>query len=270
MFHLLSSQFPANFVTTWQKQFGICSTYTDWKDIKKDNIIICEGNLKHENVRHWLNNNYSAIYFARGYLGNHICKTRQDWFQRLSLNGWANIESKPIPHSRWPILNLPRHPWKVKNVKRVLLAPSKMTSTYWSRLDAEQWVNSMMEKFSSVEVKIRPKTGKARTRWDTVWQDLDWADLVVSSSSAITVEAFWYGKKVISLYPCNTWAAERTTLEDWQSPKEPELRDQWHEHLAWSQFTNNEIRSGEAFNLLEKYLGTFSTYRPDYNYNLYI
>lgn len=270
MLHLLSNQSPPSEVlANWRTRFGDCLIHDDWKEIKKDDIVICEGNLKHDNVRYWLNNDYSAIYSARGYLGNHRFKSRQAWAQRLSLNGWANIEMRSIPYSRWATLNLTRHPWKVKEVKRVLLAPSKMTSTYWSRLNAEQWVNSMMDKFPGAEIKIRPKGETPGMRWSTLWEDLDWADLVVSLSSAITVEAFWYGKKVISLYPCNTWAAEKTTLDDWQNPREPELRDQWHEHLAWSQFNYEECYTGEAISLLEKYLGPLSTYRPNYIYNLH-
>jgi hypothetical protein len=69
---------------------------------------------------------------------------------------------------------------------------------------------------------------------------LDWADLVVSQSSAITCEAFWYGKKVISTEPCPTWAAGRTTLEDWANPTEPALRAAWHEHIAWCQYTRDQ------------------------------
>jgi hypothetical protein len=270
MLHFLSYQSPPfEVLENWRMRFGECLGCTDWKEIKKDDIVICEANLKHDNVRHWLNNNYTAIYSARGYLGNHRFKSRQAWSQRLSLNGWANINMRTIPYSRWETLNLSKHHWKVKNVKRVLIAPSKMTSTYWSRLNAEQWANSMLDKFPGAEVKIRLKEETAALRWATLWEDLDWADLVVSLSSAITVEAFWYGKKVISLYPCNTWAAERTTLEDWQNPKEPELRDRWHEHLAWSQFNYDECYTGEAISLLEKYLGPFSEYSPNYTYNLH-
>jgi hypothetical protein len=162
-----------------------------------------------------------------------------------------------------------RHPWKVKEVKRVLIAPSKMTSEVWIGNNAYSWANSMLDKFSGAEVKIRHKAATPGIRWSTLWEDLDWADLIVSQSSAITVEAFWYGKKVISLYPCNTWAAERSTLADWKNPKEPELREQWHEHLAWSQYSDDEFISGEALEEVIKYLGNPKDINSNYSYNFF-
>jgi hypothetical protein len=251
-----------------EERFGKLFFYNDWKIIDKDKPILCEGNLKHDNVRFWLNNNYPVVYNGRGYLGNHRFKSRSHWLQRLSVNGWANTEIKSIPYDRWSKINLPRQPWKVKEVKRVLIAPSKMTTEYWTNQNSGDWSIEMLDKFPGAEVKIRKKGETPGTRWQTLWDDLDWADLVVSLSSAITVEAFWYGKKVISLFPCNTWAAgcERT-LDDWKNPHEPELRDQWHEHLAWSQFTPEEINSGEAFSLIEKYLGPINSYQSGHTYN---
>lgn len=267
MFQVLSHQYSSesSILVNWQKRFGDFSFYTDWKEMSKDRPIICWGDLKHENVRYWLTNNYPVIYGARGYLGNHLQKKR--WVNRLSVNGWANTEIKSVPYSRWDKMRLPRHPWKVKEVKKVLIAPSAMTSNVWTGLDAYGWANSMLDKFPGAEVKIRYKGETPGIRWSTLWEELDWADLVVSLSSAITVEAFWYGKKVISLYPCNTWAAERTSLEDWQNPKEPELRDQWHEHLAWSQFSGDEWSRGEAIEKILNYLGPFANYQQTYNYN---
>jgi len=92
--------------------------------------------------------------------------------------------------------------------------------------------------------------------------------LVVAQSSAITCEAFWYGKKVISIQPCPTWAAGRTALDTWQDPTEPRYRDVWHEHLAWSQYTVDEWSSGEAFDLIQQYLGPVKLYNPQYCYSL--
>ena len=125
----------------------------------------------------------------------------------------------------------------------------------------------MAAQFPGAEVKIRYKIKKSGLRWATLFEDLDWADLVVAQGSAITAEAFWYGKKVISTHPCITWAAQQNTLEDWQDPKEPELRDVWHEHLAWSQFRNEEWESGEALNLIEKYFKDIVNYKTNYNYS---
>jgi hypothetical protein len=165
-------------------------------------------------------------------------------------------------------MGLPKYEWKVKEVKRVLIAPSKMTSKIWTPELSHNWAESMLDKFPGAEVRIRRKGQTPGIRWETLWDDLDWADLVVSQSSAITVEAFWYGKKVISLEPCPTWAAHKSTLEDWNDPTEPELRDIWHEHIAWCQYTTDEIKSGNVLDLLQQYLGNICDYNSGHVYNL--
>jgi len=230
--------------------------------------IICSGDLLSSDVRRWLTCGQPAVYVARGYLGNHLYKHRK--FFRYSVNGWANIELLPIPYSRWSILGLEKHPWKVKEIKNVLIAPSKMTSKIWTPDLSHNWAEYMSTKFPGANVKIRYK-GKstAGSRYSTLWNDFDWADLVVSQSSAITVEAFWYGKKVISTEPCPTWAASRNTIDDWQNPAEPELRDLWHEHIAWCQYTVDEIQSGLVLDLLQKYFGNIVKYKHPFKYLLH-
>jgi hypothetical protein len=253
-------------VWSWIKKGIKVTSFDDWKNIDKNIPVLCYSDLLNENVRTWLSNKQPAIYAGRGYLGNHLYKKRL--FHRYSLNGWANIELKIPPHERWPLLKLDKHKWKVKKIKNVLIAPSKSTTKVWYLEQKHNWVEEISKKFSGADIKIRTKPGKAAYRYQTLWKDLDWADLVVSISSAITVEAFWYGKKVISLKPCPTWATGEQLLEDWKNPKEPEFRDQWYEHIAWSQFTNDEWRSGEAINLIESYFGNLTHYKHNYNYNL--
>jgi hypothetical protein len=188
-------------------------------------------------------------------------------FYRASVNSWANTVLQPVPYSRWDKMNLPRHPWKVKQVKNVLIAPSKVTTRVWSQQTSEEWSASLLALFPGADVRVRSKPGKASVRYSTLWADLDWADLVVSQSSAITCEAFWYGKKAISTEPCPTWAAEKTVMTDWQNPAEPVLREQWHEHMAWSQYTREEWLSGAALDLLEQYIGPVRQYDPVHQYN---
>jgi hypothetical protein len=264
MFQVLTSEcneFPIS--TAWNHRI---EKIDDWKLVDKSKPIFCIGDLLNENVRAWLKHDYPAIYFARGYVGNHQYK-RENWMWRAGIRGWANTKILNVPYSRWHLLNLKKNPWKVKKVKNVLLAPSKMTSKIWSRQKSAEWVESMMEKFPGADVRVRLKGEKPSLRWQTLWNDLDWSDLVVSQGSAITCEAFWYGKKVISLEPCSTWAAEKFTLADWQNPEEPKARDLWHEHLAWSQFTRDEWQSGKVFELIKLYYGDVLSYSSGHTYN---
>ncbi len=251
--------------TLWYKNWKDLIVVDDVSNLDPNVPIIIGSDLQRSEVRGFLNNNQPGIYIARGYVGNHMYKTRQLW--RYSVNGWANTKLLDVPYSRWDVMKLERHPWKVKEVKNVLIAPSKMTQPIWDPTLGWNWAEHMAKQFPGAEVKIRYKVKKSGPRWATLFEDLDWADLVVAQGSAITAEAFWYGKKVISTHPCITWAAQKNTLEDWKNPKEPELRDAWHEHLAWSQFRNEEWESGEVLNLIEKYFKNIVNYKSDYTYN---
>jgi hypothetical protein len=257
-------QFIQEWVDSWIQQKRNVILCNDWKEVVADIPVFCYSDLTNENVPIWLQNRQPAVYVGRGYIGNHLHKKRM--FYRASVNSWANTVLKPIPHSRWEKMNLLRHPWKVQQVRNVLIAPSKVTTRVWSGQTAEEWAADMFARFPGAEIRIRTKPGKAGNRYATLWTDLDWADLVVSQSSAITCEAFWYGKKVISTEPCPTWAAGRTQLKDWADPTEPPLRSAWHEHMAWCQYTRSEWQSGEALDLLEQYLGPVDCYDSELDY----
>jgi hypothetical protein len=255
--------------TDWNLKAFDLTVVENWKDIDKNLPILCSGDLTHENISYWLTNNFPALYFARGYVGNHQHKRRNGWMHRIVIRDWANYKLKTIPYSRWGTIDLERHSWKVKKVKNVLIAPSKATTFYWTSCHSTAWAEELSKKFPGANVKIRYKDGKSWQRWNTLFEDLDWADLVVSQSSAITAEAFWYGKKVISTAPCTTWAAGEQSIDDWKNPKEPELREAWHEHVAWSQFKLDEINSGEALELVQRYHGDVMNYNSTYQYKFY-
>jgi hypothetical protein len=264
---ILSQEFPPDhpWLPGWQQHFDHIHAVDNWRQVSPDQLVIAGSDVRSWYVRHWLNRGQPALYIGRGYVGNHTAKHR--WLWRVSMNGWANTRLMPVPYSRWSVMNLPRHPWKVREVKNVLIAPSKLTSLSWCHQTSEQWAEHMATQFSGANVRIRYKARKPWQRWQTLWEDLDWADLVVAQSSAITCEAFWYGKKVVSTEPCPTWACGPQRMEDWQDPAEPASRDTWHEHLAWSQYTVEEWMSGQALKLIEQYLGDPLTYDPGHRYN---
>jgi hypothetical protein len=264
MYQILKSDYiESDWFSNWGSEKLIVRNSPE--EVTPDIPVITSSDIQRKHVTEWFNNNQPGIYIARGYVGNHMYKTRQLW--RYAVNGWANTKLLNLPYSRWNTLNLLRHEWKVKTVNRVLIAPSKMTQPIWDPETGHNWAEHMATQFPGAEVKIRYKIKKAGARWATLWDDLDWADLVVAQGSAITAEAFWYGKKVISTHPCITWAAGEQLLDDWQNPIEPAGRDKWHEHLAWSQFSNDEWRTGEALKLIEKYVGPITEYKSEYNYN---
>jgi len=207
-------------------------------------------------------------YFAvnRPYIGSWIEKKR--FSLRVSVNSFAPTKLGNIQFSRWPTTRLTRQPWKVTEVNNILIAPSRKSQTIFTGEDVAVWSERLKVFFEGqgANVKIRPKVGKKGVQhWGDASRgvtglfskdgDLDWADLVVSYSSAITAEAFWYGKKAISLGVCPTWVACDNHLDNWKDPAEPKNRDIWHDHISWSQFTLEEWYSGAAQDLTVQYQG---------------
>jgi hypothetical protein len=206
--------------------------------------------------QHVAKNHYPYIAINRPYLGSHKTKHRNQW--RVSVNSFAPIKKNIMPHSRWEKIGLERYNWKINTINNVLIAPPNLGVPSFLGIETTAWAENISKNFPDSNIKIRYKNqqGKGKGgRYSTLWNDLDWADLVVSFSSAINVEAFWYGKKSVSLGACPTWICQGPTLDDWKDPREPTGREDWHEHIAWSQFSNDEWESGDAQEMTVFYQG---------------
>ena len=138
--------FIQEWVDNWLATRSGMTVCNDWQTVAADVPVFCYADLTRGHVPTWLNNRQPAVYIGRGYLGNHLYKKRM--FYRASVNGWANTVLKPVLHSRWPQMNLPRHAWRVKKIKNVLIAPSKITTRVWSRQTSEEWAESMTNQFT--------------------------------------------------------------------------------------------------------------------------
>lgn len=208
-------------------------------------------------VGQWMRDKKPYIAINRPYIGSWVEKKR--FSSRVSINSFAPTRLGKFQHSRWNTTRLQQQPWKVKEVNNVLIAPSNKSQAIFTNEDINAWSMRLKTFFESqgANVKIRPKVGKKGVQhygqiesgFKGVFGndgDFEWADLVVSYSSAITAEAFWYGKKVISLGPCPTWVACDNTLDNWRDPREPSNRNIWHEHVAWCQFNLSEWYDGSA------------------------
>jgi len=203
-----------------------------------------------------LKNSYPTILMNRPYLSAHIRK-QIDMF-RVSVNSFACSSFKEMPYSRWDKVGVDKHPWKVTEVKNILIAPPNKGVVYFTGQKLDLWVEDLQTLFKDFNVKVRLKnsTGAGRgERYSSLWNDFDWADLVVSCASASTAEAFWYGKKVISLGPCPTLMCDTGSLENFINPSEPANRDSWHEHIGWIQFLESEWTSGNAQEMTAVYQG---------------
>lgn len=218
-------------------------------------LILPANPLKY--TKEWMRRKNPFFAINRPYLGNWRTAGNRMGL-RSSVNSFACTKVGKMTGSRWDTLGInKKHPWKVTEVKNVLLAPSTKGQTVFTGLTEEEWCKPLVEFFEKegANVRIRTRAGKPEKRYASLWQDFDWADLVISVVSGVTAESFWYGKKTISLGLCPTWTCCEKDLSDWRNPTEPAGRDDWHEHMAWIQFTYEDFYSGLAQELTHQYQG---------------
>lgn len=224
---------------------------------------------------HWMKEKRPFFAMNRAYLGAWAFNNAS--YSRISVNSFACTQYKNVPYSRWEKLGIEKRPWAVSEVKNILIAPGKKSHIVFSREQPLEWAEKLKVQLESegANVRIRLKQGKRKSQ---LFGDenanllpllgkggeFEWADLVISHSSAITAEALWYGKKAISLGVCPTWVACDNHLGDWKNPIEPLNREKWHEHMAWIQFKADEWYSGEAQESTVFYQG-WPTEVPDTN-----
>lgn len=221
--------------------------------------LLVNSNLGAKFIVEWLSAERPIICMNRPHMGGWAGQHKLD-SRRYSVNGYACTQWGKRTHDRFPLLGIERHAWRVRRIRRVLIAPPGKLLWFWHRTDAQEWAQQQAEFFrgQKVEIRFRWKYAERKgrgARYQSLWQDLDWADLVISWGSAITAEAFWYGKKVISLGPCPTWVCCDRDYSNWQDPTEPAQRGEWHEHMAWTQFTKDEMDQGLGAHLTIQYQG---------------
>lgn len=252
---IFPEEIPLSWINGWRKYADKVIILNDPRDANPDVPFVFGGNLMSKWVRNWMADGKPCFVTNRPFLGSQLNKKRTAW--RVSVNSFACTKLNSIPHSRWHTIGLNYQPWKVKEIKNILIGPPRKSIIAWLGITAEEWAENLKNKFPGTNVKIRLKEGMKGKggRYKTLWNDFDWADLVISYSSAITAEAFWYGKKVISLGVCPTWVAADNHLDNWSCPNEPINRKIWHEHMAWIQFTNEEWESGAAQEMTVTYQG---------------
>lgn len=253
-------------ISGWKRWADKFTLVDSWADADPEVPMVFGANLVSREHREWLKLKRPCFVMNRQMLGQWATKHRE--YARIAVNSYGNTKLGPMPHDRWTNMNLEIQPWKVNKVINVLIAPPRKSIIYWQGMNGVDWAEPIKKRLEleGANVRIRPKTGKKGAQH---FGDLDrgvtglfgtdgefeWADLVVSYSSAITAEAFWYGKKVISLGVCPTWVACDNTLDNWQDPTEPANRSLWAHHVSWLQFKYPEWETGDAQEMTVHYQG---------------
>jgi hypothetical protein len=189
-----------------------------------------------------------------GYFGN---KKRKTIF-RLSVNNFQNVS--PIidrPSDRWEKLKIEIESFK-QGSNIVIVPPDRKIAHTLGLGSEDQWIDETVLKiknFTDRQVKIRKRPEPRADRIvSNTFKDFikDDTFCVVGYSSNALVEAAMYDIPVISLGHSATKSLYSCQLADIEKIKPAYQSDKqaWLNHLAYSQFTREELLSGVAWNLI--------------------
>ena len=189
-----------------------------------------------------------------GYFGNNKKKI----FVRLSVNSFQNVN--PItqrPQDRWDRLNLKTEHFIQGSA--IVVVPPDRKIVYPLELGSEdQWIEETVvniKSFTDREIKIRKRPESRADRIvSNTFKDFikDDTFCVVGYSSNALVEAVMHDIPVIALGHSATKSLYNYQLQDIEKikPAYPSDKQAWLNHLAYSQFTREELLSGLAWELI--------------------
>lgn len=159
---------------------------------------------------------------------------------------------------RWESLGVRLKPWRVEG-KHILVAPNRsfgmrgfIMPDKWGETTADA-----LRKVTKREVRLRPHPGNNRPAVP-LENDLRDAHCVVIWSSSVGVKALIEGIPVICAAPW--WVCKEAAHRDWLDANLAHVnmdarREKAMHALAWSQWSVQEIASGEPFNHLLRTAG---------------
>ena len=229
---------------------GLIISWQEAKDKPNDFVLWGAGMIRAVKHAEQQGNNY--YYIDNGYFGNYPNKR----FFRIIKN--ATHDTRPIidrPDDRLKTANIQTKPFS-KGSRIIVAPPSPKSFTLWD-IDQPTWIEQTvneLKKHTDRPISIREKRSrKDRLHNDTIQEDLaNDCHCLVTYNSVAAVEALIEGKPVITLGPNAATHLATHRLSDVENIKIPteEEREAWLRHLAYSQFTHQEMINGTAWRIL--------------------
>jgi len=179
-------------------------------------------------------------YFARGHKSHY----------RMTRNRFDAGAVRQCPNDRLAELNVDLHPWN-EGGRSIIVCPP--TDYFMHAHDCHSWLDDTLaelRKHTDRPIVIREKKGSAPL--EPLAEALADAHALVTHSSNVAVEAAVLGTPV---FVSDASAARPVGLSDLsliETPAHPP-RKPWLAHLAYSQFSFEEMQSGKVWRLLEEF-----------------
>lgn len=201
-------------------------------------------------------NNHIFYYMDSGYIGNYKSKSNPNgWkvWHRIVKNNVQHTEIIDRPNDRWKRLDITIESRK-QGRHILLVTPSEKPCKFYG-IDRDVWVNetiSNIKKYTDRPIVVRDKAPRQQRIVTTIYDDLKDCHALVTYQSIAAVESVLYGVPAFTLAPT---AADPVCDKDLSLIEAPSQQDndkiyKWACHLAYGQFHNDELKSGQAYRIL--------------------
>lgn len=239
----------------------------------KASTIVFAGMIRGEGLiyDYCRNTGKNFLYVDHAYLNRGYSRTNDEEWMRITYNAFTWNKFQPEAPDRWNTYFADEHklaPWNTHEGSKILVLPPSEATKYLFP-ESVEWTNNTVDelvKLTNLPVRIREKPSQpqidrvsnqviGRLKFDhdrSIEQELLTAKYVVAYNSAVTVQATLMG------IPCicsNNSAAYPISipLDKIKYPPEPN-RQGWLDQLVHHQYTSAEMKSGNIWKLLEKYM----------------
>lgn len=199
-----------------------------------------------------INNNLPFWFIDTGYT-NFLNGKKKTW-HRLVRNNLHHSKMFEVPVDRLNNFESFPLPWRGDGEKILLIEPGQFSAKTFN-VDIKEWTNRTIKeirKYTDKKIVIREKLSKkVRKNLHRELLDEDYHCIVNINSNA-SVEAIWAGIPAITLHTHISNSVTRNKISDINNLFKGNIAN-WIAYLSYCQFTEEELTSGKAYKLMEKY-----------------
>lgn len=241
--------------------------YKDFWNIKEttQGPVLVRG-IAAGKIINWLAEQKRDYYFIEtGYLGNYPSennRTGRKIYHRIVKNSMQHGAIMQCPDDRWAQLtawnpDLVYRGWRKGGHNILLILPSEKSCRHFG-VNKTEWTDQVLREIAlhtDRPVIMREKAGRAERTNDTIYHAFDQnIHCVVTYNSIAAVEAVSWGIPAIALAPTAADPVCGKSIADIENPYRPdsELVQHWLHHMAYCQFSIDEMVMGRAWQLVQE------------------